>query len=86
MRSAAYGTWGMWQLPFKTHLFKVFLEGLVMYGGCFTPCPSGYMQEDVGSGGGGEARRNIVQGVLWKWFWPVLKDQVSVNIHALHMQ
>lgn len=40
VNSAAYGTWGMWQLTFKIHLFKVFLEGLVMYEGCFTlqPC------------------------------------------------
>lgn len=36
--------------------------------GYFTSYPCGYVQEDVSSGGGGEARRNTVQGVLWKWF------------------
>lgn len=34
-----------------------------------------YMQEDVSSGGGGEARRSTVQGLLWKWFWPMLRSQ-----------
>lgn len=40
MNSAAYGTWEMWQLTFKIHLFKVFFEGLVTCEGCFTlyPC------------------------------------------------
>lgn len=27
-----------------------------------------YMQEEVSSGGGGEARRNSVRGLMWKRF------------------
>lgn len=67
----------MQQLAFKIYL-KYFLKGWwctrnalpsSLVGAC--------VQEDMSSGGGGEARWSTMQGLLWRWFWPTLRAKAT---------
>lgn len=75
----------MWELPFKIHLFKIFLEELVMYEGCFTPYPCKKMCQRWWRSQEEHSARCLVEMALTCAEGPGVCGCVVSFIHALHV-